>query len=359
MNITFLIGNGFDLNLGLDTLYLDFVEKYKNKPTRDEDIKIFRKHIQENKELWSSAEEEFGQYSRELEKGEAAKLAKCQKDFCEHLAEYLKAEESRVHFDAEEKKVLAAFSNLEHIVRPFSTQEKSVLDGIYKARTGQNITFNFINFNYTSTLDKCIEIVSRNPDVLKSHKSGSTVYKHRISENIIHVHGTVEENMVFAVNDETQIANIEVFECNNGNIYKNLVIKKKANDSYGENTDVKAWNLIKESQIVYVYGMSIGDTDKLWWNRICVWLSDSADRHLIVHNYKMPQKGVFPVDYQIAEQDYKVYITSKSTLSQEKQDKIQKQIHITNHNLFSNIAKIADAKPIVIDIFNDKFVTLS
>ena len=29
MNITFLIGNGFDLNLGLATAYSDFVKYYK------------------------------------------------------------------------------------------------------------------------------------------------------------------------------------------------------------------------------------------------------------------------------------------------------------------------------------------
>ena len=31
MNITFLIGNGFDLNLGLATAYSDFVKYYTQK----------------------------------------------------------------------------------------------------------------------------------------------------------------------------------------------------------------------------------------------------------------------------------------------------------------------------------------
>ena len=29
MKITFLVGNGFDLNLGLDTNYSDFLKEYK------------------------------------------------------------------------------------------------------------------------------------------------------------------------------------------------------------------------------------------------------------------------------------------------------------------------------------------
>ena len=35
MNITFLIGNGFDLNLGLDTRYTDFLSEYKKLLTRE------------------------------------------------------------------------------------------------------------------------------------------------------------------------------------------------------------------------------------------------------------------------------------------------------------------------------------
>ena len=44
MNITFLIGNGFDLNLGLATAYSDFVKYYKET---DAEVvsRIFRKLV--------------------------------------------------------------------------------------------------------------------------------------------------------------------------------------------------------------------------------------------------------------------------------------------------------------------------
>lgn len=341
MNITFLIGNGFDLNLGLKTLFSHFVKEYKSTPTKDEDIARFKKHISENEELWSNAEFEFGQYSGELKKGEAAILSKCQKDFCEKLAIYLKTQEEIIDFQENSQKVVSAFSNLDYITTKFPTQEREILDNVYKTYINQNIYFRFINYNYTTTLDECVKIVLENGSIFKSHKYQGTFFKHTIFEPIVHVHGTVEKEMVFAVNDETQIANLDVFDCDYGNIYKNLVIKKNANNSYGENTDTKVWNIIKESHIIYVYGMSIGDTDKLWWERICQWLSERSDRHLIVHNYKMPEKGVLPVDYQIAEQEYKTYITTKSDLSIEHQKTIQNRIHITNHNIFEDIKEIA------------------
>ena len=41
MKITFLVGNGFDLNLGLDTNYSDFLKEYKkNKDTQSTKIVV-------------------------------------------------------------------------------------------------------------------------------------------------------------------------------------------------------------------------------------------------------------------------------------------------------------------------------
>ena len=62
MNVTFLIGNGFDLNLGLKTKYSDFITTYCAENDKDSDlIKKFKKNIHKNPDLWASAELAFGQ----------------------------------------------------------------------------------------------------------------------------------------------------------------------------------------------------------------------------------------------------------------------------------------------------------
>lgn len=71
MNITFLIGNGFDRNLGLATTYSDFVKEYKKSVGKTDNLKNFRKHIEENEELWSAAELAIGVYTANFEKGQA------------------------------------------------------------------------------------------------------------------------------------------------------------------------------------------------------------------------------------------------------------------------------------------------
>lgn len=344
MNITFLIGNGFDLNLGLNTTYSDFVYEYKSTDSSNQNIENFKKHIDEHEELWSNAELELGQYTNEFNKGEANKLSECHSDFCQHLVNYLKREEDRVDFEEHTSEIISAISKIEEIADCFNSQEKKTIENVFTKYIGENRYFKFVNFNYTTTLDKCIDIACNNPETLKSHTYG-TKYKHQITDNI-HVHGTLDKEMVFAVNDETQIAKLDVFDCEYGEIYKNSFIKKKANDSYGENTDSIAYNIINSSTIIYVYGMSIGDTDKMWWDRVCNWLSSSTDRHLIVHKFKMPPKGLLQIEYKIDEEKYKDLILSKSKLNDKNKEVVKKQIHVTDYNIFSDIYKIANPKTI-------------
>ena len=61
MNITFLIGNGFDLNLGLKTDYKSFYSYYKMRSKSN-----IAKSIDSEYELWSDLEKGLGEYTARL-----------------------------------------------------------------------------------------------------------------------------------------------------------------------------------------------------------------------------------------------------------------------------------------------------
>lgn len=353
MNITFLIGNGFDRNLGLNTTYSDFVSHYKKSTPKTKTLEKFHEYIKENEELWSAAEIAMGEYTKEFEKGSAEAFSECHTDFCEQLALYLKDQMSRMDYDDSKDSILKAFAKLNQLVQIFPTQEREILNTVYKNRIGEQITFNFICFNYTDTLDKCLELVKATPSTLGSHRHSNQVLNHSIGQ-ICHVHGTVDKEMVFGVNDDSQISKLDIFDCEDGDLYKNMLIKIQANASFLENTDSKAAQLIQNSHIIYVYGMSIGDTDKLWWDRICEWLTKSGERHLIVQKYSMPVKSVIPVRYQLAERQGRREITKHSSLENDKKANIETRIHITGENIFSDISNIAKD----IDYKNKKYLTV-
>lgn len=51
MNITYLIGNGFDLNLGLKTRYRDFYDYYVKQPSNDDLIKKFKNDLEKTSRI--------------------------------------------------------------------------------------------------------------------------------------------------------------------------------------------------------------------------------------------------------------------------------------------------------------------
>lgn len=91
-----MIGNGFDRNLGLQTKYSDFIVWYKETQPKTDTLRNFRKHIKENVELWSAAEEELGNYTAQFESGEGDLFYECHRDICEYLACYLKHEQKKL-----------------------------------------------------------------------------------------------------------------------------------------------------------------------------------------------------------------------------------------------------------------------
>jgi len=136
MNITYLIGNGFDLNLGLDTRYSDFYDYYLEQPDPEKsNLKKLRQSISsycdknnilEEKINWSDAELGLGQFTNEfvdVENGDG-QIAECHQEICEALSEYLIGQQNRFAsslLEGDEKIVAAAsmaFSNYAKGLRP-------------------------------------------------------------------------------------------------------------------------------------------------------------------------------------------------------------------------------------------------
>ena len=100
--------------------------------------------------------------------------------------------------------------------------------------------------------------------------------------------------------------------------------------------------MLKESQFVYIYGMSLGETDKHWWNRISSWLDINKKNHLIIQKYNMPEKTAFPQKYQLAERQEKNKFLGYSDLSDERKAALKNRIHVTGDNIFSDMKNMVN-----------------
>lgn len=139
MYITFFIGNGFDLNLGLKTQYKDFLDVYTSESSlaetkKDSILYYFKNEISKNEKLWSDAELAFGQLTKNFKSDNknAEDFSECHEDFCVNLANYLTAQENRLNFNnLKEITSKALYNALQNYLNYFREVEKEQIKSSY------------------------------------------------------------------------------------------------------------------------------------------------------------------------------------------------------------------------------------
>lgn len=344
MNITFLIGNGFDLNIGLATMYSDFLVEYTKTSDTDSDLlKFFKQNILKDAEMWSNAELAFGAATEQFrEAGYTAEdFCACHEDFCVKLAEYLLAQEQRINYTALNDALVSGFvKGIQNYKHSFREAEASVITNAENT-FGGGFTFNFISFNYTAVLDLCLSAARKKAGVLGKRRMGNGFSDNQFGK-LLHIHGTVHRDMVLGVNDIGQIAAPQLFDGYDEE-YINELIKQKTNEINEENSDKKAFELLKTSDLIYIYGMSTGETDKLWWERICDLMAQKSNLHLIIHKFDAPEDGLIRRTFRLFTGAVRKDFVAYSGLEDKKKEAIMTRIHVDKTNIFSDLCKLIDS----------------
>ncbi len=339
MNITFLVGNGFDLNLGLETRYSDFLKDYQNVVTCNRTIDNFKVDIMSDLPFWSNAELAFGQYTEKFDS--ASEFCSCHKNFCEELAAYLDKQESRLNFDGLANLIPNLFiKSINSYKNGFREEQQQQIKTCFDASQGA-IRYNFISFNYTKTLDKCIEL-SKNNSLLGCVRYYNSVDNNRLG-SMLHIHGFTDRDMVLGVNDKSQIANPKLFE-GTSEEFIGQIIKKETNRLNEEHMDEKCSTLLNESDLIYVYGMSIGETDAIWWQRICTILKTRPRVRVILHSFDAPKEGIIRTEFIQHERKMREKFVNYSNFSQELKESMMNRIHITAANIFESMNDLVNCE---------------
>ena len=144
---------------------------------------------------------------------------------------------------------------------------------------------------------------------------------------MLHIHGTTEEEMIVGLNDEGQIAN-ERFRQNPR--YRQWLIKSATNGRFGQNKTKELQDIVNNSSIICIFGMSLGKTDKMWWESICKWLSAGPNRRLVIY-VKKNMKDVKRVTKRLlfmSQDEVLDKMKSYSGLDDVAWDKLAKQIYV-------------------------------
>ena len=109
--VTFLIGNGFDIGVGLKTRYADFIATYLKQPSNTDVIVKLKNAVNQNIDFWGDAELAFGKLKfSTFGKDSYPVVKECVTDFSDALSEYLQNEERR--FQIPDEKIKVAFCSL-------------------------------------------------------------------------------------------------------------------------------------------------------------------------------------------------------------------------------------------------------
>lgn len=329
MNITFLIGNGFDIGLGLKTKYEDFYKEYCVINNDDNNnIKNFKEILKKrNNENdfnivdWSDFELAFGLHSRDFSIHEKELYIERFEDFVYKFNEYLEKEEAKLDYSNE----VIIVETMEKAINTYfhiRNDDRHEIEKIYNSMKSKRI-YNFISFNYTRSIDNCANIISNK-------------WKENTNKGVgkcVHIHGYIDANMIMGVNDASQIV-VEEFSKDNNII--NTIVKPKQNIDSRTGYEREVIPLIRNSDIICIYGMSIGATDKKWWNIISHWLAGNYTRKLVILLYDKEYNPRFTFNQLKIINRVVDRFLSYSDLSDNKIDDIRSRICVgVNHNVFS------------------------
>lgn len=281
MNITFLVGNGFDIGLGLKSRFSDYypiyIEQAKSKPNF---LKGLADNISSDLQNWSDFEIEMGRYTDKFTPSTKRQYIFQINDFENGLANYLQNEEAKINpLDANKvcDKIISTLKTF-YIHPNLPNGSSDAINRIFNEHKLDDFIYNFIDFNYTTVLDKCLNSI---PDKLISSRTVGIKTLKRSIGDIVHVHGSIGDSPIIGLNDISQISNSELRYDKN---FSDLIVKPKINSLICSGNDTKTDRIIQNSNIICVYGMSLGYTDKIWWETIIKWLEKDSSRELIIYN---------------------------------------------------------------------------
>lgn len=265
MNVTFLVGNGFDLQMGLRSSFTDFERHYVDLPVDDPAIIIFKGGIAGNIEKWSDFENKLGDFTAAFPVDEQDQFLHCLDDYTTELIKYLSSEEAKYRYFCVEIR--------REMRRSFRTFNEHVFSKVDRERNRvfkQHVEYRFISFNYTHVFDWYISNLAKNSKHLQSQYAfRDNHYKTILFSHVIHVHGELPGPVILGVDNTDQIRQ-EAWATDER--FKRKLIKPEISKRAGSSVGKEVESILHNSDIICIYGMSLGETDKKWWVEIGKWL---------------------------------------------------------------------------------------
>ena len=289
MRVTWIIGNGFDLNLGLRTSYRDFIERAylasPDGPAKRRLLDSISKVAGGDVQNWSDLEELSGIITQEYDVSEKDLFFQGFEDMLAVLDGYLAKEQEAFCTRPPSHAMVDEFwGSIARLGERLPPMELAAVGDFQDAR--ENNSFDFISLNYTDPFDRLLEAAKREH---RPFDRRMNMYRDSAGE-VLHVHGTVGPagGLVFGVSDDVQVAN-PAFALDPE--FAELWVKTRRNAYDGFYRTQEAFDRIFKSDLVVVFGCSLGKTDEYLWHEVVSGLAADEGRRLLVFDHLMLPKA--------------------------------------------------------------------
>lgn len=309
MNITFLIGNGFDLRVGMKTRFTDMYEGYIKQKSPSKVIQKFKAMLAvdaPNYKTWGDFEMAMAEKAKEFPDEDS--FIECLRDFKLYMVSHLEKEQqqfqSRIAVGKDVRgrcfdETIKAINNFYTGLRP------NVVNEFIRLGAQNNPKYNFISFNYTTAFDYVL-----NPFV----------------GEVIHIHGRLGSDIVLGSDNIEQVIDLPY---NTTRRFERAFIKPEFNKNYDNSRFEKAKSIIDNSDIICIYGMSLGKSDLSWTKQLKGWLLAHKSNHLVYFVYDEREFNKSNWDAIIDEEEDRIAsLLGKICDSGDDMSQIFNQVHI-------------------------------
>ena len=319
MNITFMAGNGFDINCGMKCTYRDVYKEYVTTPSNADVIASFKKRIRSDLDTWADFETAMAadmvNYQSESD------FLSCLRDFKSFLNGHLLREQSQLHQKLKNPFVYGAVKDemRDSLESFYNGISHNVSYDIEESLKQIPINYYVVSFNYTDIFEQILRYVI---------KIGS--------DRVVHIHGRLDDDLVLGMDHLEQLPATSYELSNKG---KRAFIKTVFNQAFDWARAATATKLIQTSDIICVYGMSLGNSDLIWKNALFDWVCANQSMHLFLYNYACSCLSYRTADERLdLEDDAKADILSRLGVKEEDKEQYLRKLHIPCGKNIFNIA---------------------
>ena len=278
MNLLYLIGNGFDVNLKIRTDYQSFYDYYIAQESADDAVKLVKEDLKKNRYAqWSDLELGLGKFTSQLK--DINELRTIYYDINTLLKFYLTETYNKRIAELDKQDLTDSLINyLIHPDKVFNARAQKSIKNFFSTYANSNDVVDIITFNYTNTIEHLLKLKTNPSSLILGKNIKSLPVKFG---NVYHIHGKLSDNdLILGVNDISQIAN-EDFRSMEMASY--LMVKPSITEERGDLLDDNCDRLITHANLIALFGLSIGETDNKWWDIISRRMR--AEVHCIVLYY--------------------------------------------------------------------------